>query len=179
MSDLRRRGGRAKERSEGAFGGAEKKRRGDRAAAIKYNYFPIEWKLFGNERRVIGDIHTFIKRLSLSLSSLSLSPFSLLRVPSLFRRPSSTGTPFFPFLSSFFFFFFFSLFFLFLLQRRSEMYSRHSRQIKPSATILFHCPSGRGGGRDSVANRRECNYPGLSSVCRDANNNDMSTGVIA
>ena len=91
MSDLRRRGGRAKERSEGAFGGAEKKRRGDRAAAIKYNYFPI----------------------------------------------------------------------------------------KPSATILFHCPSGRGGGRDSVANRRECNYPGLSSVCRDANNNDMSTGVIA
>lgn len=35
---------------------------GDRSGPIKYNYFPIEWKLFGNERRAIDDIHTFIKR---------------------------------------------------------------------------------------------------------------------
>lgn len=51
-------------------------RMGDRSGPIKYNYFPIEWKLFGNERRAIDDIHTFIKRLILSLCrppSLSLS----------------------------------------------------------------------------------------------------------
>lgn len=45
----------------------------DRSGPIKYNYFPIEWKLFGNERRAIDDIHTFIKRFSFSLS-FSLFP---------------------------------------------------------------------------------------------------------
>jgi len=40
LSDLRRRLERVK------IGGD---RKGDRSGPIKYNYFPIEWKLFGNE----------------------------------------------------------------------------------------------------------------------------------
>lgn len=101
----------------------KEERGGERTAAIKYNYFPIEWKLFGNERRVIGDIHTFIKRFSLLLSF----SFSLVPLPFDLRPPLSWHP--------------------FLLQCRSEMYSRHSRQIKPSATILSHCSSGRGCAR--------------------------------
>lgn len=135
MSDLRRRRGRRRGAKD-LNGGAEKKRRGDRTAAIKYNYFPIEWKLFGNERRVIGDIHTFIKRFSLPPSGC-LHPLRSIHPSSITPLRLAPLSSFSFFLLSFSFFFFF-----FLLQRRSEMYSRHSRQIKPSATILFHCPFG-------------------------------------
>lgn len=63
----------------------------DRSGPIKYNYFPIEWKLFGNERRAIDDIHTFIKRLSFFLSfsrfpTVSFPPPCLHLLPSICPR---------------------------------------------------------------------------------------------
>jgi len=77
------------ERDEGAReeGGGEE----DGSGPIKYNYFPIEWKLFGNERRAIDDIHTFIKRAR--GSDRPSSPPSLTnRPPNL--SPSSDTFPF-------------------------------------------------------------------------------------
>jgi hypothetical protein len=53
--------------------------KGDGSGPIKYNYFPIEWKLFGNERRAIDDIHTFIKR--------ARGPLTVPPRPSLTNRP--------------------------------------------------------------------------------------------
>lgn len=110
MSDLRRRRGRRRGAKD-LNGGAEKKRRGDRTAAIKYNYFPIEWKLFGNERRVIGDIHTFIKRFSLPPSGClhplrSIHPSS---ITPLRLAPLSSFSFFLLSFSFFFFFFYFSV----------------------------------------------------------------------
>jgi len=61
--------------TEGLATGVE----GDGSGPIKYNYFPIEWKLFGNERRAIDDIHTFIKR--------ARGPLTALPRPSLTNRP--------------------------------------------------------------------------------------------
>ena len=177
---MRRRRGRRRGAKD-LNGGAEKKRRGDRTAAIKYNYFPIEWKLFGNERRVIGDIHTFIKRFSFPPSGC-LHPLRSIHPSSITPLRLAPLSSFSFFLLSFSFFFFslslslsfFFFFFFFLLQRRSEMYSRHSRQIKPSATILFHCPFGWGGDAVILWPIAE-NVITWLTVCRDANNNDMST----
>jgi len=71
--------------------GGDRKR--DRSGPIKYNYFPIEWKLFGNV--AIDDIHTFIKRFSdcpsaLPLSSFTPSVLEYLSVPTLTSRCNIT-----------------------------------------------------------------------------------------
>lgn len=136
MSDLRRRRGRRRGAKD-LDGDAEKKRRGDRTTAIKYNYFPIEWKLFGNERRVIGDIHTFIKRFSLSSSgclhpSRSIHPYFIapLRLAPLYF--------FFSFFPLFSFFSFFLLLFLFFFNFSVDRRCIAGTHGKLSPLLLFY-----------------------------------------
>lgn len=88
----RRTGGNIIERFETPRPVREKKGKGrsgtHRSGPIKYNYFPIEWKLFGNECWAIDDIHTFIKRLSSSFwpfLSSSSGRFTIRRPRILFR----------------------------------------------------------------------------------------------